>query len=304
MNQRSNKKLFVILFLISSIFVSTNARIPEGFCDDTEIVEFLPHPENCFQFVLCIMQLPTVVDCEANQIFNEETSRCEDGDPVTCEFLTTTTTTTTTTTQMPPTTTTTTTQMPPTTTTTTTQIPPTTTTTTTQMPPTTTTTTTQMPPTTTTTTVTEGPTTTTTTTEYVPTTTTTTTTEYTTTTTTTVTDEPTTTTTTQSTTTTTPEGPTTTTTTEAGPEITTKEITTTQRPIGPPELCVGSNFRFIADPDYCFRFYYCMFGFALPGECEPDRIFSERWRGCVLGDWDTCVPVNPVSIVTSIGPLN
>jgi hypothetical protein len=74
--------------------------------------------------------------------------------------------------------------------------------------------------------------------------------------------------------------------------------TTEQPPLGPPELCVGNNFRYVANPNYCYRFYYCAFGLALPGECDPDRIFSERWRGCVLGDQATCTPNSPIVIVT------
>ncbi|XP_070496066.1 uncharacterized protein [Chironomus tepperi] len=328
------KNYFVTFVLILSIFVSKSLGLPAGFCDGINTVQFFPHPDNCIQFVICIWEMPTVVDCEATQVYNPATSRCEEGDQDTCEVFTspspTTTTTeptTTTTTTEPPTTTTTTTEPttttttePPTTTTTT--EPPTTTTTTestttTTEPPTTTTTTEPTTTTTTeptTTTTTEPPTTTTTTTPTSTTTTSTTTTssEYTTTSTTT-TETPTTTTTTEPPTTTTTEPPTTTTTTvtttttESAPEITTPTTTappatTTQRPIGPPELCIGNNLRFIPDPDYCYRFYYCLFGVALPGECDPDRIFSERWRGCVLGDQATCTPDNPLTVNTSSRP--
>ena len=78
-------------------------------------------------------------------------------------------------------------------------------------------------------------------------------------------------------------GPTTTTT----KEIT---ITTTERPTGPPELCIGNDFRLVLDPNYCFRFFYCMFGEALPGECDGNKIFDEQFRGCINGDWRTCEP--------------
>ncbi|CAG9811757.1 unnamed protein product [Chironomus riparius] len=76
-----------------------------------------------------------------------------------------------------------------------------------------------------------------------------------------------------------------------GPTTTTpKEIesTITERTTGPPELCVGYDFKLVQDPNYCFRFFYCILGVALPGQCDPNKIFDEQFRGCVDGDWNTC----------------
>ncbi|XP_070495179.1 mucin-2-like [Chironomus tepperi] len=258
---------------------TTTTVNPNDLCRGIN-VGIIPYPGDCTRYILCIFELPTVLDCEyPTEVFHN--GSCVTGDPTTCEVFTITTEPDTTTTTELVTTTT----EPDTTTT----VPITTTTeidtTTTETPTTTTTTVTDEP---TTTTTTEDTTTITTTTEL-PTTTTTT---EPTTSTTTVTDEPTTTTTTATTTTTEPPPeittPTTTTTT------TTIPTTTTRRPIGPPELCTGNNFRFIPDPDYCYRFYYCLFGIPLPGVCDPDRIFSELWRGCILGNWETCKPTDPI----------
>ncbi|KAL7014687.1 hypothetical protein ACKWTF_016067 [Chironomus riparius] len=288
-----------LFFLFCILFGANCVDIPSDYCRGLNGVMLAhPDPTRCTEFVLCLFENPIVRQClRSNEIFYQPAQDCVLGDPYTCEvFISPTTTEEPTTTTTMEEITTTTTEEPTTTTTTeepttTTTEEPTTTTTTTEEPTTTTTTTEEA----TTTTTTEEPTTTTieeTTTTELPTTTTpiteipTTTTEYITTT---ITDKPATTT-TQSTTTTTQEPVTT---TIPGPEITTPS-TTTQRPIGPPELCTGVNFRYVADPEYCFRFYYCMMGIAIPGECAPDRIFSERWRGCVLGDWETCVPASPI----------
>ncbi|CRK92088.1 CLUMA_CG005666, isoform A [Clunio marinus] len=56
----------------------------------------------------------------------------------------------------------------------------------------------------------------------------------------------------------------------------------------PFDICIGNNFRFVADPSACYRYFFCSFGIPLPGECDIDRIFEERLRGCVLGNRETC----------------
>lgn len=65
--------------------------------------------------------------------------------------------------------------------------------------------------------------------------------------------------------------------------------TTTSTAPPPGDICRGNNLRFVADPNVCYRFFYCMFGVALPGECEPDRIFDAFFRGCVRGNQVTCI---------------
>ncbi|CAG9811759.1 unnamed protein product [Chironomus riparius] len=235
---------------------TTESGLANNFCHGINFGRF-PHPINCFQFVVCVNEVAHIIDCTyPTEVFYSDS--CVPGNSTTCEVFTNGTTTTT---------------LSDTTTTTLSD------TTTTTLSDTTTTTTLSD-----TTTTTLSDTTTTTTTTLSDTTTTTTTTTLSDTTTTTLSD-----------TTTTTLSDTTTTTSEAGPEITTPlATTTTQRPNGPPELCIGNNLRFIPDPDYCFRFYYCLFGVALPGDCKPDNIFSEKWIGCVLGDWETCEPENPI----------
>ncbi|CAG9811758.1 unnamed protein product [Chironomus riparius] len=270
-----------ITTLTPTTTTTTESSLPNDFCHGINYGRF-PHPDNCFQFVVCINEVETIVNCGSAEVFYIEACVEGDfiyiflskimsmpnfysGDPLTCEIFTTTTTTTST--------------------------------------PTTTTewslpndfcngttyglfphpencfqfivctndiasvvnckvnevfyneacvegdpSTCQVFTTTTTTT------------------------------------EPTTTTTTEPTTTTTTE-PTTTTTTETTTPTTS---TTTKRPVGPPELCIGNNFTFVANPDYCFRYFYCMFGVALPGECSPGKIFNEQFRGCIEGDKNAC----------------
>ncbi|KAG5666844.1 hypothetical protein PVAND_014854 [Polypedilum vanderplanki] len=261
--------------LIFSFFSLIYCEIPEDYCKDIQ-VGFLPHPDpnNCVEFILCVLERPEVFRCEReNEIFYPPVNNCVPGDPVTC--LRDGATTLPIETETPPIDTT----------TTTISIETPTIPVETPTPPIETTTTTlpietETPPIETTTLPVESPTppieeTTTTTisieTPTIPV------------------ETP------------TPPIETTTTTVEiqTTPIVTTTTFpgqTTEQPPLGPPELCVGHNFRYVPNPDYCYRFYYCMFGLALPGECDYDRIFSERWRGCVLGDRETCTPNFPLII--------
>jgi hypothetical protein len=76
---------------------------------------------------------------------------------------------------------------------------------------------------------------------------------------------------------------------------TTESLTTTS---GSPDLCDGNNLRFVPNPNYCFRFYFCMAGIAYPYKCAPDTIFSEEHQGCIDGYWDTCEPVTTTQPTT------
>lgn len=68
-------------------------------------------------------------------------------------------------------------------------------------------------------------------------------------------------------------------------------VTTTTSTVPPPrDICRGNNLRFVADPNVCYRFFYCLMGVPLPGECEKDRIFDSVFgqAGCVRGNRVTC----------------
>ena len=74
-----NKQFSVTILLILSLFVFKSESLPANFCDGTEIVHFLSHPDNCIQFVMCLLGSPTIIDCQPNQVYDENTSRCEPG---------------------------------------------------------------------------------------------------------------------------------------------------------------------------------------------------------------------------------
>ncbi|CAG9811756.1 unnamed protein product [Chironomus riparius] len=121
------------------ITTTTERGLPDDFCDGVDF-DLFPHPDNCFQFVVCINEVASIANCRSAEIFYD--GACVKGDPMTCEIFTTTTSTTptTSTTTSTPTTTTstlTTTTSTPTTTTsaqTTTTSTPTTTTTESSLP--------------------------------------------------------------------------------------------------------------------------------------------------------------------------
>jgi len=106
------------------------------------------------------------------------------------------------------------------------------------------------------------------------------------------------------TTTTTTTLPTTTTTpiTTTTESTTPESTTTTQRLTPPPNICDGVELRFVPDPNYCFRFYFCAFGAPSPYECAPNTIFDEGAQGCIDGDWDTCEPLTTTEATTPRPP--
>ena len=38
------------------------------FCKGITFERF-PHPDNCFQFVVCVNEIPSIVDCDPNEVF-------------------------------------------------------------------------------------------------------------------------------------------------------------------------------------------------------------------------------------------
>ncbi|XP_070490366.1 integumentary mucin A.1-like [Chironomus tepperi] len=107
-----------------------------------------------------------------------------------------------------------------------------------------------------------------------------------------------TTTTTTSTTTTPP--PTTITTTSTSIQTTSSTFPTTvssstistTTPSSPPigNVCSGNNFRFVANPDVCWRYFFCLYGIPQPRECIRGFIFIEFLQTCVPGNRSTCRP--------------
>jgi len=68
-----------ILFLFLSTFATQSFSLPADICDGIELFEFLPHPDNCAQYVLCLMGIPTILDCESDHIYNKDSQTCEPG---------------------------------------------------------------------------------------------------------------------------------------------------------------------------------------------------------------------------------
>ncbi|KAL7016474.1 hypothetical protein ACKWTF_010034 [Chironomus riparius] len=100
-------------------------------------------------------------------------------------------------------------------------------------------------------------------------------------------------TTTTTTTTTTLPPPTTITTTSIPTTSTTLPTTvSSSTPLSPPigNVCSGNNFRFVANPDVCWRYYFCLFGIPQPRECVRGYIFIEMLQSCVPGNRSTCKP--------------
>lgn len=74
-----NKSLLVTVGLILTSFVLKSSGLPADFCDTVEPVEFLPHPDDCTKYVLCILGTPTILECGPNQVFSITSGRCEPG---------------------------------------------------------------------------------------------------------------------------------------------------------------------------------------------------------------------------------
>lgn len=74
-----DKKFYFIILLFLSNFLLNCIGLPLDICYGTNAVEFLPHPESCINYILCVLEFPTVLDCEPNQIYNQANSRCEPG---------------------------------------------------------------------------------------------------------------------------------------------------------------------------------------------------------------------------------
>ncbi|KAG5672297.1 hypothetical protein PVAND_002434 [Polypedilum vanderplanki] len=69
----------------------------------------------------------------------------------------------------------------------------------------------------------------------------------------------------------------------------TESTSSTQSPPSIGNVCTGNNFRFVANPRSCYRYFYCLFGVPMPGECGAGTIFNEAKQSCVLGDRTTCI---------------
>lgn len=64
--------------------ITTTTPIP-GICDD-HFGETIPHPDDCAKYIICVLSVPQVVQCDPNSIFNADQGRCLPGNHDTCEF--------------------------------------------------------------------------------------------------------------------------------------------------------------------------------------------------------------------------
>lgn len=59
-------------------FSQCNGQL-DGICNGTATVEIIPHPDDCTKYVICIFQIPSIVECLPGTVFNYLTDRCEPG---------------------------------------------------------------------------------------------------------------------------------------------------------------------------------------------------------------------------------
>ena len=74
-------KFFIILIFIQ--FWTKSLSLPADICEGTGVYDILPHPDNCVQYVFCLMGTPTIIDCEENHIFDKDSKTCEPGKEMT-----------------------------------------------------------------------------------------------------------------------------------------------------------------------------------------------------------------------------
>ncbi|KAL7014694.1 hypothetical protein ACKWTF_016074 [Chironomus riparius] len=89
MNKNILLSLAVLIFTVSKCYGQL-----DRICDGTATVEIIPHPDDCTKYVICILQMPSIVKCEPDTVFNYLTDSCEPGNPETCTIYSMTTTTT------------------------------------------------------------------------------------------------------------------------------------------------------------------------------------------------------------------
>jgi hypothetical protein len=73
------KSIFVWIF---SLLAFGRCEVPYDVCEGVTI-GFLPHPDprNCVEFILCVLEEPTVFPCErANEIFYPPVGNCVPGE--------------------------------------------------------------------------------------------------------------------------------------------------------------------------------------------------------------------------------
>jgi hypothetical protein len=70
-------KIFAIILALS--VVSNAQPVPDNICEGLEL-EFISHPTNCNLFILCVWELPHVVECRFNEIFDPELRTCVPGE--------------------------------------------------------------------------------------------------------------------------------------------------------------------------------------------------------------------------------
>lgn len=76
-----NKNVKVIIFLLLPTFTMINCSKIKGICDNvSDVVTFLPYPDDCSRYIICILWYPSVVECQPGTIFNEITIICEPGE--------------------------------------------------------------------------------------------------------------------------------------------------------------------------------------------------------------------------------
>ena len=63
-------EVFTPLTTTTTELVTTTTAIPlpDDFCKGV-IFERFPHPNNCFQFVVCLSGNANIVDCDPNEVF-------------------------------------------------------------------------------------------------------------------------------------------------------------------------------------------------------------------------------------------
>lgn len=69
-------KSFLIFLLIAA---ASSHDVSDDVCLGIQI-DLIPHPTDCSKFIVCVFELPTVMQCRPNEIFNYESQICLPGE--------------------------------------------------------------------------------------------------------------------------------------------------------------------------------------------------------------------------------
>lgn len=73
------------MLAIAALFVFVHAQTPANVCDG-ELMLFLPHPDRCQSFIMCMLETPVTMTCDPNFIWDQRQRRCRLGSHDTCQF--------------------------------------------------------------------------------------------------------------------------------------------------------------------------------------------------------------------------